>query len=83
MNDHKSRGSYVHKPIVKFSGASLKIKKIKKNLLIFQNIDGFRQTTHVKAFRIHKTKQNPLQNVFFLFSPFTKIIPWLYSLVKF
>ena len=65
------RGSYVHKPMEKFSGAFRKFYF----LLIFQNIDGFRQNnSQLKAFRIHKTLILKKIVIFFFLTIFTKSI---------
>ena len=64
-----TRGSYVHKPVVKFSGAS----QFLLLLQFSQNIDGFRNSDKMihKACTIHKTvffyKQNPIMRIFFIF----------------
>ena len=57
-----TRGSYVHKPVLNFSGASWKCVFMQFS----QNIDGFRQEQFSRLLKLIKLyKQNPLE-IFFL-----------------
>ena len=71
-----SRGSHIHKPMVKF------LKMLVIFLQISQNIDGFRQH---KAFRIHKTlfnHQNTLEESLFISTKTQRIIFYFHYLPK-
>ena len=57
-----TRGSYVHKPVVKFLGASQKCVVLQ----ISQNIDGFRQINSQRLLEFIVTLTKPILEIFFL-----------------